>query len=188
MLHFRSFRFLAFIIVMGLLLSACGGETTDPPDSAPLPETPPPDLEQPDINLPAPDELTADDARTVLRYVYRPIHAFYQRTVEGQDLSLVHPDSLRPYLTQTMSPDLAKAFIDQLLMQQGDGAWIVRPTEMILNPHMEAPALKDLQVERIDSTTYALTERYAETELYGNAERTNVVRYTDGRWLLAEVR
>ena len=137
--------------------------------------------------------LSEAEARSVLRTVYRPIRIFYQRidtTGPGaaQPPEAMHtPEALVDTLTRTMAPNVARSFTDQLLMPRGDG-YIVRPTERIVLPFEgNGPALEEVTISREDDA-YVLTERYAETELYGRMKRRNVVRRTNGRWRLVEIR
>ena len=139
----------------------------------------------------ASDSLSEDEAREVLRTVYRPIHAFYQESA-GSDGTppegMRTPDALMDTLTQTMAPEVARSFTDQLLMQREDG-YIVRPTEKIITPYEgSGPALEAVTVTRNEGGGYVLTERYAKTQLYGRVERENVVRRKGDGWYLVSIR
>lgn len=145
-------------------------------------------------DAPGPAALrTEADARRVLRAVYRPLHAFYQRmdtTGPGPARppeGMATPAALIDTLTQTMAPEQARAFAGQLLMKR-DNDYIVRPTERILTLYESTPALEGVEITRGERGRYILTERYAPSELYGRVERQNVLRRDDGRWRLVDIR
>lgn len=177
-------RILALLALLGLAGCAAG------PDGAP---PAPADTATTTDTTSAPVIRTSADARRVLRAVYRPIRTFYQR-METPERSgprppagMRTPDALADTLTQTMAPQLARSFTDQLLMKRDDG-YIVRPTEKILLPHEgSGPALEAVSITR-EGDAYLLTERYAKTLMKSRVERTNVVRRKDGAWHLADIR
>lgn len=185
----------AILFAAGVLLFA--GCTASPDRSA---ENAPPDPTDTTVSAtpPVQEDTTGapalrseEDARRVLRAVYHPIHAFYQRMENPErghtrpPEGMATPDALVDTLTQTMAPDLARSFTEQLLMQRG-GRYIVRPTEKILIPYGR-PALETVSIER-QGDAYVLTERYAKTQLNGRVERKNVVRWQNGRWRLVDIR
>lgn len=137
-------------------------------------------------------ELTEASAREVLKEVYRPIRTFYEEMVPtaggmNQPPEGMHtPQKLQETLEQTMSPEVARPYTEQLLMEV-EGQYIVRPTEKIITPFQDGPALESVTVEKRNGQ-YLVTEDYEETELYGDVVRENVLRWEDGRWKLVEIR
>jgi hypothetical protein len=174
--------------MLGLGLSGCAATSPDSSASEP-PSSAEPAPDSPDTT----GDLTPAEAEAVLRALYEPIHQFYEDMERDGGTThppegLAHPDLLQTYLAQTMAPSVAASSVETLLMEQ-DGAWVVRPTELIPTPYMGSPALQDVRVEPADAPqTFALTKVYTMTELSGDFDGTNIVRYQEGQWRLMNIR